>query len=72
VTIKYAPCPIPLTKAGSDLLGLFDQDEELRNKLESHLAALKRAKRVDVWHDRKIPAGAHWRDAIHRELDARI
>ena len=33
------------------------KDEDLRDQLEVHLAALKREGAIDVWHDRRIPAG---------------
>ena len=33
------------------------KDEELRDQLEVHLATLKREGAIDVWHDRRIPAG---------------
>jgi hypothetical protein len=44
-------------------------DRELRNKLEAHLASLKRANRIENWHDSKIPAGTRWRETIDRELE---
>jgi len=39
------------------------------DKLDVHLTALKRANRIEVWHDRKIPAGARWRDTTNQELE---
>jgi methylase of polypeptide subunit release factors len=44
-------------------------DEELRDKLDSHLAALKHEGRVEVWHDRRISPGYDWRLEIGRELE---
>ncbi|HEY0754328.1 MAG TPA: toll/interleukin-1 receptor domain-containing protein [Ktedonobacteraceae bacterium] len=44
-------------------------DEKLREQLESHLAALKRKKRIICWHDRYIRAGLTWRAQINEHLD---
>jgi hypothetical protein len=33
------------------------EDEELRDKLETHLAPLKQQKYITSWHDRRIPLG---------------
>lgn len=44
------------------------RDEELRDELEVHLAALKRQGVIETWHDRRIEAGQD----IHREVDANI
>src|SRR5260221_12509135 len=38
-------------------LSYSHKDEELRDQLEVHLAALKREGAIDVWHDRRIPVG---------------
>ena len=43
-------------------------DEELRDELENHLAALMRKGYIDAWHDRRIPAGQH----IDKEIDAHL
>ena len=44
------------------------KDAELRNELADHLVPLERAGLIDVWHDRKIPPGAEWEDAIDWHL----
>ena len=44
-------------------------DEELRQRLESHLAALKRKKRIICWHNRYIRAGLNWKSQINAHLE---
>ncbi|MBC2734163.1 MAG: toll/interleukin-1 receptor domain-containing protein [Desulfobacteraceae bacterium] len=44
------------------------KDEELRNELETHLAALKRQGVIETWHDRRIGAGVD----IDREIDQHL
>jgi TIR domain-containing protein len=39
-------------------------DEDLRVKLEKHLALLKRQNVISTWHDRKIEAGSEWKTQI--------
>lgn len=46
------------------------EDEELRNRLEKHLALLKRQGLVDAWHDRRILAGTEIDRAISSTLEA--
>jgi hypothetical protein len=46
------------------------KDEELREQLETHLALLKRKGIIRGWHDRRIGAGAEWKDAIDQQLEA--
>jgi TIR domain len=46
------------------------RDELLRNKLEDHLAVLKRNGVIENWHDRKIGAGNEWKGAIDSHLEA--
>jgi hypothetical protein len=43
-------------------------DEWLKDELVAHFAALKRNGLVDVWHDRRIPAGR----ILHDEIDANL
>jgi TIR domain len=43
-------------------------DEWLKDELVAHFAALKRNGLVDVWHDRRIPAGG----ILHDEIDANL
>jgi TIR domain len=46
------------------------KDEELRNRLETHLALLKRQGIIETWHDRRIEAGQDFSSEIDVELDA--
>ena len=46
------------------------KDEKLRDRLEVHLAALKREGLISGWHDRKIGAGTEWKNAIDDHLKA--
>jgi YD repeat-containing protein len=45
------------------------EDEELRHKLEGHLALLKRQGVIAEWHDRKIGAGKEWKGQIDDNLN---
>jgi hypothetical protein len=45
------------------------KDEDLRDRLETQLAMLKRKGAIDVWHDRKIGAGDEFAGCIHQELE---
>ncbi len=46
------------------------QDEELRNRLETHLALLKRQGLVEAWHDRRILAGSEIDQEISSSIEA--
>ena len=45
------------------------KDEELRAKMETHLATLQRSGLIRQWHDRKIIAGQKWTEEINRYLE---
>jgi replicative DNA helicase len=45
------------------------KDENLREELETHASSLMREKLVEIWHDRKIPPGQIWEDAIDIHLE---
>jgi TIR domain len=53
-------------------IGLFysysHKDEDLRRKLETHLAALRRGGLIAEWRDRKLEPGDAGRDEIDRHL----
>lgn len=51
------------------LFSYAHEDEKLRDKLEKHLSALKRANKIVCWHDRNIRAGDTWNLAISSHLD---
>lgn len=44
-------------------------DEDLRNKLEEHLALLKRQGLVEAWHDRRLAVGDELDPGISAELE---
>lgn len=45
------------------------RDEDLRNELEIHLAALKRRGIIETWHDRRIGAGKDVHNEISEHLE---
>lgn len=45
------------------------QDEEFRNRLEVHLAPLKRQGIISTWHDRRVDAGGEILNEIDRYLE---
>ena len=45
-------------------------DEELRKKLEDHLAALRRSGLITEWHDRNIDVGDEWAKEIDDNLSS--
>lgn len=45
------------------------KDERLRDRLETHLALLKRDGVISHWHDRRISAGLEWKNHIHEQLN---
>ncbi len=45
------------------------EDQDLRDQLEKHLAALKRSGQLTSWHDRKIEPGIAWSAEISDNLD---
>ena len=46
-----------------------DQDEELRDELEKHIAILKQSGVITGWHHRKIGAGREWKHEIDTHLN---
>jgi TIR domain len=46
------------------------KDSELRERLATHLAPLKRQKSIIEWHDRKIQPGADWNTEISQQLQS--
>lgn len=45
------------------------RDDGLRQRLDAHLALLKRQQVFDVWHDRRIVAGQAWAGEIDQALE---
>ena len=52
------------------LLLVLAKDEALRDRLDTHLAILKRQGVIDDWHDRRIMAGTEWERQIDDHLEA--
>ncbi|MVT55264.1 TIR domain-containing protein [Bradyrhizobium yuanmingense] len=46
------------------------KDEDLRDRLETHLSVLKRQRLIDAWHDRRIKAGDEVDHSIDSDLNA--
>jgi hypothetical protein len=46
------------------------KDEKYRDRLETHLALLKRDGWIAGWHDRKISAGNEWKGQIDQHLNS--
>src|SRR5947209_3702140 len=44
------------------------EDENLLNKLKTHLKPLQRQGLIDVWYDRDISAGTEWEWEINEQL----
>lgn len=44
------------------------KDELHRERLEAHLASLKRERVIETWHDRKLTAGDEWAKQIDENL----
>jgi|SRR5450755_262385 TIR domain len=60
----------PKAKPIEILFSYTREDEDLRDKLETHLASLKRQQRIVCWHDRHIRAGNIWNLHISTQLDS--
>ncbi len=50
------------------LLSYAHEDDEWRQQLRTHLAALEQDFGVRIWDDRAIPAGGEWKEAIEEQL----
>ncbi len=65
--------PEPIQEGAPDLMELLfsysHADEDLRNKLEVHLAMLKREGIISAWHDRRITAGRELDPAINEHIE---
>ncbi len=60
------PADVPF----SVFLSYSHRDEALRERLETHLALLRREGRIAIWHDRKIRGGETWAERISDHLEA--
>lgn len=60
------------TKAKAPVQVFFSyshRDEDLRDELSKHLSILKRQGVIHEWHDRQIPAGSEWKEAIDDRMN---
>jgi hypothetical protein len=61
-------------KMASDKVEIFysysHKDEDLRDKLKTHLSILKRQGVIADWHDRNIDVGAEWAGQIDEHLNS--
>src|SRR2546421_12016395 len=63
---------IPLAKPETSIrvfISYAHTDKELRKELEEHLSALKYSRKITIWQDQEIPAGANWEDQITTRLN---
>src|SRR5882724_2779388 len=51
------------------LFSYSHKDEALRDELAAHLAALRRERLIETWHDRRIVAGQPVDATIAKELE---
>lgn len=57
-------------RAVNILYSYAPEDAELRDKLERHLAAMKRGNLIIEWHNSNIQAGAEWEQEIDKHVRA--
>jgi len=69
-TLDLEQSPLPKPEPITVFYSYSHKDEDLRNELEAHLAALRRSGLIREWHDRKILAGQEWEREISRYLDS--
>ncbi len=50
-------------------LSYAHEDEDLKNRLDVHLTALKRSGKIETWSDRMIIPGKEWNDTIINEMN---
>ena len=69
-----SPSPTATTVRKKQSLKIFmsyaRKDEDMKADLDMHLAGLRRAGKIEVWHDRKIEIGDEWDEEIHQQLMA--
>ncbi len=45
------------------------RDEEIKKRIDVHLASLKRSDKIQTWNDRKLDSGTEWDKKIKKELN---
>ncbi|MBC7969158.1 MAG: toll/interleukin-1 receptor domain-containing protein [Verrucomicrobia bacterium] len=71
---RFSPTQVlPEKQVSEDPIKIFysysRKDLDMRNALEKHLSALKKAGRISTWHDLQLEAGTEWEPAILNKLD---
>jgi hypothetical protein len=61
--------PIDPPSAASVFCAYAREDEQFLNKLHVHLAMLRRQRKIDVWHDRRIEPGEDWEKEIDKQIE---
>lgn len=64
------PSSAPLQTPAKVFYSYSHKDEDLRDKLDTHLKILHRQNIISGWHDRAIPAGTQWEDQINDNLES--
>lgn len=59
----------PASSALKVFISYSHRDEELKDELYTHLAALRRKGKIQAWQDRDIDAGAEWDAAIKNNFN---
>ena len=69
-----APSNSTTLKPTADAISVFysyaHEDEDLRDKLNTHLKILERQKVIDSWYDRDIKPGSEWAEQINENLES--
>jgi CheY-like chemotaxis protein len=65
---RFETTEFPTIKQISVFCSYSHRDAKLKDRLEEHLAPLKRSGMVSIWHDRKIGAGKEWMGEIDAHL----
>ncbi len=66
---SLAPCRLSDCSRVTVFYSYSHADEQLRDQLEIHLAALQRQGQISQWHDRRIGPGDEWRGQIDQHIE---
>ncbi|MCU0565643.1 MAG: SUMF1/EgtB/PvdO family nonheme iron enzyme [Oculatellaceae cyanobacterium Prado106] len=66
--MERSPTPSPLESPIKVFISYSRKDQDLRDKLETYLSPLVRLGKITIWHDRKIPGGAEWKEEIDHHI----
>jgi hypothetical protein len=61
--------PIEPPRTASVFCAYAREDESFLNQLHVHLAMLRRQRKIDVWHDRRIEPGEDWEKEIDKQIE---